>query len=198
MVERLVEVHPSVAAKHPATIWTNCTVAEPCAELAVLDTISDFFSDAYIGLSMTADGEEQSQEQFQEQANLKSHLLLRPGTYRWSSEVGSYPRRKRVDTFALEAGHRYSTNRQWIECEGLFRSSKAKRALVCEAPREETTFRTNWFEDVATKRVVAGQKWCGNDAECPESHCSKGDGQPRGVCDIPELQCTYGESCVPR
>lgn len=203
LLERLVAVHASVAPKSLATIWTNCTADDPCRDLAVLDTISDFFNGAFIGLSMSDNGE----EQFKEAPNHKSTLLLRPGMYTWSSEVGSTyteKREMRVDTFEIQAGHRYQTNRISVECSWLFSafSDKVLRDQVCAESRNGSTdsgsVSTNWFEDVATRRVVAGQKWCSSDAECPESQCLKQAEQPRGICNIPELQCSYGESCIPR
>ena len=202
LVERLVSVHGSVAARHPKEIWTNCTAVDLCRELAILDTNANFFTGGFIGLSMIVS----SEEQFQERPNLESHLLLRPGLYTLSSEVDSQENHlspsKRVDTFDLQAGHRYRTETMHVQCGNYWFNFTSKEVLaqVCiERLRDNNhSVSTNWFEDVATKRVVAGQKWCASDSECPDSLCSKQDGQPRGICSIPELQCIYGESCKPR
>jgi hypothetical protein len=90
--------------------------------------------------------------------------LLHPGRYTVLSYSPS-----RSDTFDLAAGHRYRLVNQWHYFGGAA---------------------TSWFEDVATKRVVAGAKWCTSAADCPESSCSKGSKDSPAVCDIPELQCS--------
>ena len=200
LVEHLVLAHASVAARHPDKIWTNCTAVAPCRELAILDT-RDNFGDDGIRLSMTVNAE----EQFRETRGHESHLLLRPGLYTLSSTAHSreyYAAVKRVDTFELQAGHRYQTERMSVDCGNPWFApiSKEVQAQVCNERLRQgnNSVSTNWFEDVATKRVVAGQKWCASDSECPDSLCSKQDGQPRGICSIPELECTYDKSCKPQ
>jgi hypothetical protein len=204
LVEHLVLAHASVAARHPGKIWTLCTAVEPCRELAIFVTRDSIWSNHYLGLSMIVN----SDEQFQETQDHESHLLLRPGIYTFSTEVsgaGSYTR-KRVDTFELQAGHRYQTEQMTVDCgfgwinttsKELKAQLKEVKAQFCRATMANPNVRTNWFEDMATKRVVAGQKWCASDPDCPYSQCSKQIDQALGICSIPELQCTYDESCKP-
>jgi hypothetical protein len=193
LVERLIAAQPSVAAESPGTILTQCTAADPCHEITV-------FVSGYADVSLMVNEE----ELFPERPHGKFHFLLRPGRYTLSSRVYSIYAPQRVDTFDLKAGHRYQMKTRNVYCRGLIApfSDKQAKAQVCKEFGGESgdtvSVRTNWFEDAATKRVVAGQKWCADDTECPGSKCSKPAGQTRGICDIPELQCTYGERCVPR
>ena len=200
VVERLVPVSASVEPAHPAEIWTNCTAAEPCGELAILRIERPVSTTGVRRVSLMVNGE----EKIHDTRDQESYLLLHPGVYTLSSRVTSAFTQNRFDTFELQPGHLYRAVNMYVGCEGIEAAFSAKetRAQVCNESRNgaarSISVSTNWFEDVMTRRVVAGQKWCAGDPECTESRCVKQEGQPRGICDIPELQCTYGESCRPR
>jgi hypothetical protein len=194
LLERLVTVLGSVAPERQPTLWTNCTAEDPCRELASVDIGSSYLVPAIVDAA----------GQMHEMPRGLSHLLLKPGRYtmEWSSTTIN--RQQRHDTFDLLAGRRYRRMSLDAEC-GVWKhfKSKAVRALDCREWRSETgepvrSLRTIWVEEAATKRVVAGEKWCSSDSDCPASRCLAAGGQPLGICDIAELQCAYGESCKPR
>ena len=199
VVEHLVRVNGTVT-RSPKTLWTNCTAVDPCREVAILEN-GGSFSRWGVPFSVGVD----SGGQHKVDRHQEHHLLLRPGRYTLSSDLGYLPDvgdRTRVDTFDLHAGHRYKANSMAVVCGRhlLNFSSKEAQAQLCSdgARAGNNDVETNWFEDIATKRVVAGQKWCASDPQCPESQCLKQEGKALGICAIPELQCTYDESCKPR
>jgi hypothetical protein len=186
LVEHLVPVQASQPAEERPSIWTNCTAAEPCLELATVDAPPP---PATVGVAIV-EADSGSPDVF-------DHLLLRPGLYTvGSGSLYGFPARRflaRRDTFEVQAGHRYRMGHRDENCAGAPKHREA-RAEVCEGLTGWVE--TFWFEDATTNRVVAGDKWCSSDTDCPGSQCSAQAGQPR-TCAIPALECTFGESCMP-
>jgi hypothetical protein len=185
LVEHLVPARPSQPSEERPSIWTNCTAADPCRELATLDTVLM----RYYRTSAVVVAPEQSYDRV-------DYMLLHPGRYSVQSSIESSAE-ARDDTLDLEAGRRYQARHRVLACGKRPKSYSAGRrhsdgeealAPLCAHRESWDSVSTTWIEDAATGRVVAGAKWCVSVADCPESTCSLQAGESSGVCDIPELQ----------
>lgn len=149
-------------------MWTNCAASEGCPAAAELELYSGTsVIDAQGRLMNFSEGAGGYQAR---------RLRLTPGTYtlRFAGST-----QKREDTFVLSSARSY--RQRLKDCPGLIYSP------WCKEGREAAT--AVWIEDLATSRVVAGEKWCREDADCAESECLIERGRSLGVCLIAGLEC---------
>lgn len=181
VIDRLISVERTQPPDWLPTLGTNCMAANPCQGVATLDTTRPWF-----GVTAVIDGGEQPLEA----ADL---MLLVPGQY----TVRVHARGENLDTtFDAEPERRYAVEYDNVCCYacgpwrvGIPGGDEARDQLCSD--REQTVssyLQTSWIEDAATSRVVAGDKWCASDADCPTSQCSLRPGQVSGVCAVPGLR----------
>jgi hypothetical protein len=117
------------------------------------------------------------------------YTFLRPGRYTVKYQLMAMDREATID---LRARQRYRVQSRSVLCETPIRSpsfnTPGDQEPACrglEANLGYVAVGTVWIDDAATGRVLAGDKWCTVDTDCPSSRCSIRSPE-QSVCDLPQ------------